>query len=188
MVSLSFLIRCLKWSYLKKSDIIIMPLSMRIYRLLINNELTTKEIKSRLKDVPQATLYRHIKKMYDFGLFEVVKQEIVKGIIKKTYALTQSGVLSPKDIEKMTDDEYDELFIQYVANLISDYKNNLEYNKNFKKDIHCSRISLYLSKKEEEDMNREIDNIIEKYFDNEKTEERELKLISIQYMPDFHKE
>ena len=167
---------------MKKSDIVALPLSMRIIRLLINSELTTKEIKNALNDIPQATLYRHIKKMHAVDLLKVVKEEIVKGITKKTYTFNK-GMVTREDTKKMTKEEFENLFIQFMALLSSDFQNNLENNINFKEDVNFSQAPIYLSKKESESMNQEINDIIKKYIKNKKTENREQMILSITFMP-----
>ena len=171
------------WVILKRSNIIVQPLSMRIIRLLINNELSTKEIKNILNDIPQATLYRHIKKMHNIGLLKVVKEEIIKGIIKKTYTFEKnSGMLNKEDIQKMSTEEYEDLFMQFITVIIGDFKNNLENNKSFKEEISFSQAPIYLSEKELMDMDKEITQVLKKYLDNKKTEDRKQRLLSFIFM------
>lgn len=174
---------------MKKSDIVAQPLSMKIIRLLMNNELTVKEIKHHLTDVSQTSLYRHIKKMYDVGLLKITKEEIIKGIIKKTYTFAkENGVLTKEELNNLTKDEYEDLFMQFIAILISDFKDNLENNKNFKTELDFYQAPVYLSKKESQEMRADLEKIIKKYLNNKNTKERKLNILSLTFMPSNNKD
>jgi len=163
-----------------------MPLSMKVLRLLIHNDMTVKEIRDSLKDIAQATLYRHIKKMHSAGLVKISKEEIVNGIIKKTYTI-DNAKLELEDIKDMTNEEYEGFFMKFIAILVADFKDNLDNNKDCKKEISFTQLAIYLSEEEEEELSKEITEVLTKYRKNKKTKNRKQKILSSIYMPGTNK-
>lgn len=49
--------------------------------------MTSKQVSEGLPDIPQATLYRHLKTLHSHGILEVVNQRSVNGIVELTYQL-----------------------------------------------------------------------------------------------------
>lgn len=73
------------------AQIIMNPVRQRIIQyLLIHEKGTPAEIQAELSDVPTASLYRHIKKLYDGNCIAVVEEKRVRGTMEKTYALVQN--------------------------------------------------------------------------------------------------
>ena len=58
---------------MEKSKLLLHPVRTRIIRILSNRELNTEEIMGFLDDVPQATLYRHIKVLLDNNVIVITK-------------------------------------------------------------------------------------------------------------------
>lgn len=76
----------------KKSltDIIMNPVRLRIIQyLMIHKQGTTAMIKQELSDIPPASLYRHIKILFEAGYIEVVKENKVRGVVEKVYQLAK---------------------------------------------------------------------------------------------------
>ena len=53
------------------------------------NGLTPLEMVKIIKDVPQATLYRHIQILLDSGIIRVIKEKKVKSVSEKYYTLNE---------------------------------------------------------------------------------------------------
>ena len=68
---------------MKKADLIIHPVRLRIMQALTNQTLTTQEITDELGDVPKSSVYRHLKMLLDGGLIAVAETNLVKGIGEK---------------------------------------------------------------------------------------------------------
>ncbi|EGL15107.1 hypothetical protein HMPREF9413_2295 [Paenibacillus sp. HGF7] len=61
-----------------KAEILMHPVRMKISQVLMRNKdtgLTSLEMVKIIKDVPQATLYRHIQVMSDAGILRVLKEK-----------------------------------------------------------------------------------------------------------------
>lgn len=66
---------------------------MRIMQYVqANGTVTTKQIAENIKDVPPATLYRHINYMIDAGLIVVKDERKVRGSVERLLAFDQSKI------------------------------------------------------------------------------------------------
>ena len=68
-----------------ESQVLLHPLRMRVIVALADDELTTKEIHSRIPDVAQASLYRAVGRLVDAGLVEVCALRRRGGAIERIY-------------------------------------------------------------------------------------------------------
>jgi len=56
------------------------------------------ELAADLDDVPQASLYRHVKRLHEGGVLAVVEERPARGTPERVYALVEGGgSLSPED-------------------------------------------------------------------------------------------
>ncbi|HSM56644.1 MAG TPA: helix-turn-helix domain-containing protein [Candidatus Sulfomarinibacteraceae bacterium] len=106
---------------LAKADLIIHPVRLRILQTLLGEELTTQEIARRLPDVPESTLYRHLRLLLDGGLLEVAQARLVHGIQEKVYALAETPNLGPDDIGSLPAEEHFRYFTTYVLVLLQEF-------------------------------------------------------------------
>lgn len=84
---------------------------------------TAGQLAKALGDVPQATLYRHLKRMLEDGILTVVEQTPVRGTVEKTYALA----LDPEsDFKQLLDENsgplYMQVFWQYVLGFAKQFQ------------------------------------------------------------------
>jgi len=67
------------------------PIRMQILKVLAKDkELTTRGLAARMPDVPQASLYRHIRVMLKDGILEVSQEKQVRGTTERSYRLRQN--------------------------------------------------------------------------------------------------
>lgn len=107
---------------MNKADLIIHPVRFKILRLLDREDLTTAEIGQILEDVPNSSIYRHLKLLLDGGMIEVTETRLIKGIQEKTYRLMRPAVLDQGDIAAWNADDHLHYFTTYVLTLISDFE------------------------------------------------------------------
>lgn len=70
--------------------VVMNPVRQRIVQyLILHGEGTAASIKEELSDIPTASLYRHIRVLYDAGCIEVVRECRKRGTVEKTYALVK---------------------------------------------------------------------------------------------------
>ncbi|VEF46226.1 Helix-turn-helix domain [Bacillus freudenreichii] len=142
-----------------KADIILHPVRMRIIQTLVNGrKRTVQQIGEKLSDVPQATLYRHLKKLLDAKIVEVVEKNPIRGAVEKVYALPdQAGVISLDDIEKWTAEEHMDAFLKFMSIVLGDFERYVNQEDfNFQKDgAGYRQVSFYAT-------DEEYQNFIEK--------------------------
>lgn len=101
-----------------RRDLILHPVRLRLLTELTGRALTSRQLAEAMPDVPQATLYRHIKTLVDGGLFETVAEAPVNGALERTYAVAQGqGRLSPEEMSSMTAEEHLEAFTIFIGSL-----------------------------------------------------------------------
>ncbi|WP_089153521.1 helix-turn-helix domain-containing protein [Paenibacillus tuaregi] len=116
-----------------KMDLIMHPIRMRIIQTLITGkQMTTQQLTEMLSDVPQATMYRHLNKLREAKLIEVVEQNQIRGTVEKVYSLAKGGADStPEDVTQAASEEHMQMFMKFTASLIADFGDYLqqpEYN------------------------------------------------------------
>ncbi|MDG0794035.1 helix-turn-helix domain-containing protein [Cohnella ginsengisoli] len=135
-----------------KADLILHPIRMRIIQSLIGGvQRTTQQIAELLTDIPQATLYRHLNKLRQAQLIEIVDQHQVRGTMEKVYRLAEHGADVPADdLKTMTPGQHMELFMKFIATLIGEYGRYLQ-QENFdlvRDGVSMRQVELYLTDEE----------------------------------------
>ena len=85
-------------------EVIMNPTRQRIVQyLMMHGQGSTGEMLKELTDIPPASLYRHVKLLFEAGLIEVEKEERIRGAVEKTYRLAQQtgGEMKNQDIGAM---------------------------------------------------------------------------------------
>ena len=147
---------------------------------------TAKHLADTYSDIPQATLYRHLKKMLSDGILQVVEETQVRGAVEKTYSLA-CGINS--NMEKIVEENSGELYMQYFMQYIFGFaKQFQEYcqsaNINIKKDMTGFSLSpLYLSDDELTSLVTGISRMVGAVKNNEPNAERKLRTIGVIVSP-----
>ena len=170
-------------------DCITNPIMNRIIQSV--NELglcTTKQLASTHVDIPQATLYRYIKKLVDVGILSIVEERKVRNVTEKIYELSLD--YNDSVMELITDadsagDNYLNLFQQFSLSVTKEFA---LYAKRPGIDILNDgsgfRISpFYATTDELKEMSRKIQDIIIEYSKQPKQEGRKYRNVAIIYTP-----
>lgn len=147
---------------------------------------TAKQLADMYHDIPQATLYRHLKKMWSDGILQVVEETQVRGTIERTYALAFD---ISDNMETMLEKNSGELYMQYFMQYIFGFaKQFQEYCQS--PDIHIkedmtgfSLSPLYLSDEELTSLIAGISQIINTVKDNKPGPDRKLRTIGVIVSP-----
>lgn len=113
-----------------RAELIIHPVRLQIIRALGQERLTTQELAERLPEVPQSSLYRHLRLLRQGQVIDVVEKRLVNGIQEKVYAVTGRTHLSQEDMAQLTVDEHLSTFSTYVATLLQAFAAYLRANAN----------------------------------------------------------
>lgn len=168
-------------------SIILNPVRMRIIQSLIRNEVMTVQlIAQELPEVPQATLYRHLKKLLEAEVIKVVKENKVRGMVEKEYALAQNpyNVLT-KELDAGNKNEILNVYYNFLMTLLGDFERYIKKEDSdlVKDGVTFRSAAMYLSDEEYMEFLLDMKKAFDKVRDNGPSPERRLRKISTIIMP-----
>jgi DNA-binding transcriptional ArsR family regulator len=103
------------------ADLLLHPVRLRIVQALLGDRaLTTAGLSAELTDVPAASLYRHVARLVDAGVLQVVSERRVRGALERTYVLRLAAArIGPDEIASMSADDHRQAFMAFVAGLLA---------------------------------------------------------------------
>lgn len=148
----------------QKTELFMHPLRIRIMTEFAGQERTVQQIAQALPDVPQATLYRHIKKLVNGGILEVTRETVVNGAVERTLrVLPDANRLTGEDVRGATADDHLRYFSLYTATLIdtfSDYIHRADLDHVFEDGLSYKRTAVHLSAEERAQFEAELNAVI----------------------------
>jgi len=113
---------------MKRADLVLHPVRLRIILAFARGRrLTPQQVAGVLTDVPQATLYRQIERLYRGGALAIAAERRVRGAVERTYVLAEGGAsLSPGDLAKSSREDHLGYFTAFAAGLIAQFEQYLE--------------------------------------------------------------
>lgn len=107
----------------QKADLILHPVRMRIIQCLISGApKTAQQLQELLPDVPQATLYRHLKKLSDAGMLTIAEERPNRGTVERWYTLPERAAeLTADDLRAASPDDHLAFFMKFASHLIGQY-------------------------------------------------------------------
>jgi hypothetical protein len=136
---------------------------------------------------PQATLYRHIAKLADAGILDIVGERQVRGAVERTYQVnaTQANV-DAAEASEMSADEHFEAFTTFAGVLIETYGRYLKMpGSNPAADgVGFRQARLWLADHELDNLVADVTTALAPYLSFQKTQGRTLRLLSTVLMPD----
>ncbi len=168
-------------------DLLLHPIRLRIVQALVGAPMTPLELKDRLGDVPQATLYRHIKQLADGGLLEVVEERPIRGGIERTYSVAEEAVaLGDSELESATTDDHFRYFATFLGTLLTDFGAYLDQGTPVMSDdrVGYRQVPLWLTDEEFDALITKMAAAVAEHVDNPQTPGRRRRLLSTIVMPD----
>ncbi len=111
---------------MKRFDLLNHPVRLRIAQLLYGRQLSTTQIYEILGNVPKPSLYRHLSRLLEGGVIEVVETHLVKGIEERIYTTVKSELnVTQEDREKGVDPNDFADFIRVYGTLAADEMANV---------------------------------------------------------------
>ena len=104
------------------SNLLLHPVRLRIVKAFLGDRaLTTNQLAFELGDVPAASIYRHVARLANAGVLQVVAERRVRGAVERTYTLRAAAArIGPDEVAAMTPDEHMAAFTAYVAGMLAD--------------------------------------------------------------------
>ena len=147
---------------------------------------TAKQLAKAVPQIPQATLYRYLKKMVDDEIIAVVEENQVRNVKEKVYSVVFDF---DAKIKEMVNDKsgkgYLTLFQQFSNGLIYEFQKYIDDGDiDILNDGSGFRITpFYATKSELEELAQKINEIVKPYHEQEPTPERKLRNLAIVYTP-----
>ncbi|WP_066061864.1 helix-turn-helix domain-containing protein [Neobacillus soli] len=173
-------------------DVILHPVRMRIIQYLINQQFTAQQLKELLPDIPQASLYRHIKKLVEAEVIHIVDEIPNRGTVEKVYSIhnPRKASIGPEELNLLSPDEHMGLFIKFMANLMGEYERYLDQdNIDLVRDgVAFRQTSMYLSEEESKEFFKELTAVFARFTQNKQQKGRRRRTIATIIIPDHKKE
>src|ERR1700728_534486 len=105
------------------ADLLLHPVRLRIVKAFLGDRaLTAKQLAAELPDVPAGSIYRHVARLTEAGVLQVVAERRVRATTERTYTMRlYAAQMQPGEIAAMTLDEHLNAFLAYVAGLLADF-------------------------------------------------------------------
>lgn len=153
-----------------KIDLILHPVRMRLVAELSERQMTSRQLAAMLPDISQATLYRHIKRLVEGGIFEVVAEQVVNGATERTYAVVAGqNQLKPDEVANLSDAEHIKLFSVFAAGLIDSFTRYVQQPKavDFLADgVSYNRTVVYLDDSERDALAKAFFEALQPFMSN----------------------
>ena len=154
---------------LKKTELLLHPVRMRILLALTNRNLTPLQLAEELVNVPQATLYRHLNKLVQAKFLKVVEERPVRGTVEKVYGINYETIkLGSQDVLQASREELLELFTNFMLAQVRDFATYLQRDQiNLVEDkVSFRQAPFYLSDAEFMELATEVGQAIMKRLGN----------------------
>jgi DNA-binding transcriptional ArsR family regulator len=104
------------------ANLLLHPVRLRIVKAFLGDRaMTTSQLAAELDDVPAASIYRHVARLTNAGVLQVVAERRVRGAVERTYTLRLAAArIGPDEVAAMTPDEHMAAFTAYVAGMLAD--------------------------------------------------------------------
>lgn len=173
-------------------DVILHPVRMRIIQYLINQKLTAQQLKELLPDIPQASLYRNLKKLVETDVIHIVDEIPNRGTIEKVYSIhnPSNASIGFEDLNKLSRDDHLGLFIKFMANLMGEYERYLNQDHiDLRADgVTFRQASLYFTEVEYAEFIKELAAVYSKVINREPQKGRRRRTIATIIIPEHLKE
>jgi hypothetical protein len=105
------------------ADLLLHPVRLRIVKAFLGDRaLTTKQLAVELPDVPEASVYRHVARLTEAGVLQVVAERRIRAVTERTYTLRiYAAQMQPDEVAAMTLDEHVNAFLAFIAGLLGDF-------------------------------------------------------------------
>ncbi len=169
-------------------DALLHPVRLRIVRAFLGGaKLTAQDLAQRLDDVPQATLYRHVKRLVEAGTLIVSSQVQVRGALERTYQLDpNTGKVTPEDIGAIDKETHLKYFSILIASLLEDFGRYMRAdNIDVVRDhVHYMQVTFNAGSKEFGAFMKELELLIQKFAKPASSKGRVQRTVSIVTLPE----
>lgn len=163
------------------------PVRMKIVQVVSEKGVaTSKEIAEAVPGVPIASLYRHIKKLFEIGILEVAAETPVRGTVEKTYKVRLEPLKAIEEaVESGDRNTHYELFYTFAMSMLMDFSN---YVASEDYDLVQDRVGfrsypVYMTDEVCDQFLKAFSELLMKYLGPEAKSEGRLRKFSFALMP-----
>ena len=172
----------------ERRELLLHPIRLRIVQELVGQPMTPQQLKARLGDVPQATLYRQINRLADGGLIQVTRERPIRGGVERTYAVVADAVtLTSEALRDATESDHFRYFATFAGSLLAQFAAYLESvaRPDFAADrVGYRQVPLWLTDEEFDVVAQEVNRVMVEALGNEPSPGRRRRLFTSIVMPD----
>lgn len=169
-------------------DVLLHPIRMRMVRAFIGDvELTARDLVEKLGDVPQATLYRHLKRLAEAGILIVISETPVRGAMERTYRIEPKAVRVPQeDIGAIDPETHLKYFSAFVASLLADFGRYMRAGDVdvVRDDVHYLQVPFLATPEEFTEFMKEQAALIKRFAELGPAKHRIQRTLSIVTLPE----
>jgi DNA-binding PadR family transcriptional regulator len=157
-----------------------------IQSLAGGRNLTALQLIEMISNIPQATMYRHLKILLESSILIIAEQNQIRGTIEKKYALSENGAnVTQKDLQDASREDHMHYFMKFVATILGDFGKYIEGEEiDLQRDgVGYRQAALHLSDEEFKQFGESLRSVYQKAIQNEPTEERKRRIISTIIIP-----
>lgn len=170
-----------------KADTLLHPVRLRIVTQLFGSEATAKELAKVLVDIPQATLYRHIKVLLQAGIISVVDEQNVNGAIERRYGVNAGQArFSEAEAQLITGQQHVSYFSVFMGSLLDNLKRHVKHRsakRIAQGGLSYNRVLLHLSAAERTALRGQMTELFSKYMQSP-TKDREAYSFALVVIPE----
>jgi DNA-binding transcriptional ArsR family regulator len=167
------------------------PVRLQIVRHLLRRELTAQQLAARMRDVPQATLYRHLKAMLEANYLRVVSERQVRSVMEKVYTLNEEAVtLGFEEAAALPPDEHRKIFSVFTSSILGLFESYIgSGDVDFRRDHVTYFLSpLNLTSEEADDLWKRLQEAFAPFMNLPATPERNRHMLNMAFLPDRDRE
>ncbi|TDF94727.1 helix-turn-helix domain-containing protein [Paenibacillus piri] len=173
---------------MKKIDLLLHPIRMRIVqKLLLGKPMTIAQLAETLGDIPQATLYRHMRLLLEENHVEVVDTKKVSGTEERIFSVKKETLQIPEhEVETISQEDNVRHFSVFHTNLLQQATSYLMETppQQYKQEGFAYwQTPLHLTDDEFQALVSSMNDCIEKAFQYEKTPERTTRIFAGMFVP-----
>ena len=159
----------------------------KLLRTIAEQERTTaKKLAQIINTLPQASLYRYLKKMVDDGLIEVVEENQIRNVKEKVYGM---AIDLDSELKKIAEDTSGATFLAQFQNFTNGIMDEFQiYLK--ENEVPTSgfafgfgMLPIYVTNKEAWELYQKIEELLQPYHNNSLTHDRQLRNFAMIFTP-----
>jgi hypothetical protein len=139
------------------------PVRMRIITAVSGRLLTTRELLKAIPEIPQATLYRHVRALINGGVLEVVEERKIRGVEERVFKMKAPPSVTRRDLTGKTKAELEQMGMVFVSGLLSDIRRYLHGKRQvdpFRDGVQLNKVTLHMNDAELAKLNGEVIRLI----------------------------